>query len=483
MVDVIRLRLRRLNVLTFILAGLFCGIAQNSLAQDEVVTYPGPGGVAASDQYAVKVEQDGKQYDSFVYLCDAQWRTNRSKSNSWTTFSFSGQVTVTVTKLQGDPIKTCKVIPSSYGIKPRIKGNSVTFELDRPRKVSVEFDESIVHPMFVFADALERDVPEPNDPDVLYFGPGLHEIEDTAISSGKMVYLAGGAYVKGRFKAQNVQNVTIKGRGVLSGEEFPHGTAFQHNLINFEGNQNKQVLIEGITLVNSPLYLICITGSHNTVRNTKMMGWYFGTDGPYVGRDGMIEDCFVKVNDDAFKPYESNTVIRDCVIWQCENGAPFQISWEMSSNNSGFHIYNNDIIRMEHRTEQINLAAFDAVHGGSGHMKDYLFEDIRIENGGWRIFYLTLAKHEFAPADGEMGQISDITFRNITATGDFKKPNVIKGWDADHKVYNVTFENLKINGKYIRSAEEGNFEIDPETTDNIVFKVDEACSNVAKIIE
>ena len=270
---------------------------------------------------------------------------------------------------------------------------------------------------------------------------------------------------------------------MLSGEEFPHGTAFQHNLINFEGNQNKQVLIEGITLVNSPLYLICITGSHNTVRNTKMMGWYFGTDGPYVGRDGMIEDCFVKVNDDAFKPYESNTVIRDCVIWQCENGAPFQISWEMSSNNSGFHIYNNDIIRMEHRTEQINLAAFDAVHGGSGHMKDYLFEDIRIENGGWRIFYLTLAKHEFAPADGEMGQISDITFRNITATGDFKKPNVIKGWDADHKVYNVTFENLKINGKYIRSAEEGNFEIDPETTDNIVFKVDEACSNVAKIIE
>ena len=71
-----------------------------------------------------------------------------------------------------------------------------------------------------------------------------------------------------------------------------------------------------------------------------------------------------------------------------------------------------------------------------------------------------------------MGQISDITFRNITATGSLPRPNVIKGWDAEHKVFNVTFENLKINGTYIRSAEEGNFEIDPETTDNIIFKVD-----------
>jgi hypothetical protein len=66
-----------------------------------------------------------------------------------------------------------------------------------------------------------------------------------------------------------------------------------------------------------------------------------------------------------------------------------------------------------------------------------------------------------------------LIFRNITATGSFQRTNAIKGWNADHRVYNVTFENLKINGKYVRNAEEGDFEIDPETTDNIVFKVDE----------
>jgi cysteine-rich repeat protein len=478
-VDVISLRFRRLTVSAFILAGLFCGTAQNSLA-DEVTTYPGPGGVAPSNQYTVKVEQSGNEYNSFVYLVNSQQSTNYSDTTSWTTFSFAGPVTVTVTKLQGPPIGTCEILPSSFGITPQVTGNSVTFELDQPRKVSVEFDGDITHPMLVFADALETDVPDPNDPDVMYFGPGLHEIGDTTIGSVKTVYLAGGAYVKGRLKANNVQDFALRGRGVLSGEDFPHGTNYDHNLVGISGTR---VLVEGITLVNSSLYQILIYGPHNTVRNVKMIGWWFGTDGPYVEDYGLIEDCFVKVNDDAFKLYESNTTVRDCVIWQLENGAPFQISWNMPTDNSGFHVQNIDIIRMEHRTDQINLAAFDAVHGGSGHMSNYLFEDIRIENANWRLFYLTLEKHEFAPPDGEMGQISDLTFRNITATGNFQRPNVIRGWDADHKVYNVTFENLKINGRYIGNAEEGNFDIDPVTTDNIVFTVDEDLVTETEIIE
>lgn len=444
---------------------------------NRVVTYPGPNGVAPSDQYAVKVEQNGTQYDSFVYLSRAQYRTNRSKTTSWTTFSFSGPVTVIVTRLQAKTIESCKIIPSSYEIEPRIEGNSVRFELDRPRKVSVEFDGDTTHPMLVFADALETDVPDANDPNVIYFGPGVHKIGNTlTIASGKTIYLAGGAYVRGRLRTTNVQNVTIRGRGVLSGEDYPHGSTEADNLLNIRGMQTKQILIEGITFVNSPLYNICIDGFHNTVRNVKMIGWYFGTDGVYVGGDSLVEDCFIKVNDDALKLYVSNTVVRDCVIWQLENGAPFQISWNMPSDNSGFHVKNIDIIRMEHEWNNINLAVFDAVHGGRGHMRNYLFEDIRIENADWRLFHITLDQHQFANSRKGMGQISDLTFRNITATGPFKLKSNIRGWDADHRVSNVKFENLKINGKYIRNAEEGNFEIDPKTTDNIIFKVDKANS-------
>ena len=97
----------------------------------EVVTYPGPAGIVPSDQYAVRITQNGQAKDSFVYIAHVQWRTNRSKTTSWTTFSFAGPATVQVTKLKGS-FKTCKILPSSYQIEPRIDGNSVFFELDRP---------------------------------------------------------------------------------------------------------------------------------------------------------------------------------------------------------------------------------------------------------------------------------------------------------------------------------------------------------------
>lgn len=105
-----------------------------------LVTYPGPEGVTASSYYAVSVEQDGTEQDSFVYEVNRQQETNASLTTSWTTFSFSGTVTVTVTKLSEGAIGTCEVLPSSFDIETEVSGNDCTFTLERPRKVSVELD-------------------------------------------------------------------------------------------------------------------------------------------------------------------------------------------------------------------------------------------------------------------------------------------------------------------------------------------------------
>ena len=45
------------------------------------------------------------------------------------------------------------------------------------------------------------------------------------------------------------------------------------------------------------------------------------------------------------------------------------------------------------------------------------------------------------------------------------------GADAQHRITNVLFENLRINGRLIADAEAGNFQIDPATTANVRFKV------------
>ncbi len=448
----------KLIFVTFILGSIDC--------YAKVVTYPGPSGISGSEEYSVQVMQSGKKYNSFVYISNAKWRTNRSKTTSWSSFSFSGGITVTVTKLKGF-FSVCKILPSSYNIIPRTRNNSVSFELERPCKIAVEFDGDITHPMLIFANPLEKNVPSPTDPDVIYFGPGIHNIgADYFIGSGKTVYMSGGAYVKGKFCSRNAENVKVIGRGILSGEDFEHKSS---HMIKFRGCSD--VLIEGITIADTPNFCISLRGSNHTVRNVKMMGWYFNSDGVCTGYDSLVEDCFFKLNDDAVKLYFSDMTVRDCVIWQMENGAPFQISWNMSSDNSNFHVSNIDVIRVEHEWNNRNEAVFDSIHGGRGHMSDYLFEDIRIENADWRLFYITIDKNEFADSSRGMGRISNLTFKNITVDGRMKKPNTIKGWDSNHRVSNVLFENVKVNGRYITNAEDGNFEIDPVTTDNIRFKV------------
>ncbi len=432
----------------------------------ELVTYPGPSGLSPSTEYAIEISQGDQTRESFVYMTRAKWRTNRSKTTSWTTLSFSGQITVKLTKLNGS-FTSCRILPSSYHIEPRIDGQSVLFEMEEPQKISVEFDHDITHPMLVFADPLETGIPSPNDPNVVYFGPGIHTLRETLdIPSDTTVYLAGGAYVKGRFTSTDTRNVKILGRGVLSGEDFKPRT---DHLIRVQGVQN--LLVEGITLVDSPHFNLSLRGHDHIVRNVKMIGWYFSTDGVLTGYRGLVEDCFFKVNDDAIKLYHSDMVVRNCVIWQMENGAPFQISWNMPSDNSHFRVSNIDVIRVEHEWNNPNEAVFDAIHGGAGHMSDYTFEDIRIENAHWRLFYITIDQNEFADSSKGMGRISDLVFRNITVSGSMQRPSVIKGWDADHRISNVLFENLKIGGKYITGPEEGNFQIDPNTTSDIRFVV------------
>ncbi|WHX47774.1 hypothetical protein QNH46_16700 [Paenibacillus woosongensis] len=56
-------------------------------------------------------------------------------------------------------------------------------------------------------------------------------------------------------------------------------------------------------------------------------------------------------------------------------------------------------------------------------------------------------------------RIENITFRNVSYTGDNAMPNRIYGFDQDRAVDGVTFIRLQINGQTILQAEEGHFHI------------------------
>lgn len=467
---------------SFIVAGfILCAALVFQAVRADLVTYPGPDGIRPSKYYRAEIIQNGQGKTSFVYVAHTQTEPDypiKSEPTSWTTFSFSDQVTVKITKLKGE-FTSCKILPTSYAISAHAEDNkSITFDLDQPRQVSVEFDGDVRHPMLVFANPLEKDVPNPEAPGLHYFGPGVQR-DSRVVETGQTVYLAGGAYVKGRILGTNAAHVTIRGRGILSGEEFEQGG---DPLIRIQDGGSHDVLIEGITLVNSPNYNIDLCGNaypgggSNIVTNVKMIGYHLNSDGVRTGHHGRVENCFFKVNDDAVKLYDSGMRVRNCVLWQMENGAPFQISWNMQGTNHDIQVSNCDVIRTEHKHDDWNNAVFASIHGGEGYMHDYLFEDIRIENAHGRLFSLLVQTNKFQTEvvahPNLLGRISDLTFRNITVDGSMvqsTRSNRIRGWDAKRRVSNVTFQNLKTNGKLIGSKEDGHFDIDPATTQNIQF--------------
>ncbi|HZC26689.1 MAG TPA: hypothetical protein VE287_06680, partial [Actinopolymorphaceae bacterium] len=340
-------------------------------APEQLTTYPAPAGMASSDQYAVSVRQGDRTAESFAYQVAARKTdTNREQDTSWTSFSFAGAVQVAVRKLGGSATG-CLVRPESARIRTTFAGDTCTFTLTHAANVSVEFmpdtTNPVLHPMLVFANPPETDVPPLDDPNVLYLGPGVHDLErDVPLHDGETVYVAGGAWVKAAFKATGVHNVVIRGRGIIDGTFLDTGdqdaNKSQPGLIDIDCHdpghvphapcdadaESSNVLVDGLTFVNGPRFNVRVLGDHITVHNIKVMSWWYSTDCIWAGNSSLVEGNFCKVNDDSLKPMTGPAVIRDNVVWQLENGAPFMISWNILSDQANFHVYDNDVIHAEH---------------------------------------------------------------------------------------------------------------------------------------
>jgi hypothetical protein len=457
--------------------------------QAPLKTYPAPAGSPQSDEYAVTVRQGPRMHDSFVYEVAARKTdTNLSEDTSWTSFEASGPVTVSVRKLHGTATG-CLVRPGSARIRTTFAENTCTFRLWRPANVSVEFapetTNPIGHPMLVFANPPEADVPPADDPDVLYLGPGVHDLGVVQLRSNQTVYVAPGAWVKAAFKGAGVHNVVIRGRGIIDGGWLDTGNQDDNKgrpgLIDIDCNapdlpphaectpefNSSNIVVDGLTFVNGPRFNVRVMGDHITVHNVKVMSWWYSTDCIWAGHQSLVEGNFCKVNDDSLKPMTGDAVIRRNVVWQLENGAPFMFSWNILSDQSDIHVYDNDVIHAEHYWLSPQ-AVFRSRHATPGHLSRYLFEDIRVEDADWRLFYLILEAHPkwYDPALG-FGRISNVIFRDITSETPFRMPNVIAGGEPDHTVDHVALADVYVNGTCAASAEDGNFQIDPATTDAI----------------
>ena len=88
--------------------------------------------------------------------------------------------------------------------------------------------------------------------------------------------------------------------------------------------------MEGITLANSPGHSVSLSTGYNAdhpddvIRWVKIFTWRGNGDGVGSSGNQVVEDCFVRTQDDA--SYVGGRGMRRVVFWQDSNGSTFVMS-------------------------------------------------------------------------------------------------------------------------------------------------------------
>ena len=420
-----------------LIVGTILGVTHSANSQNQLVTYPAPEGAELMSDFTVQVREAGKDWrpvDTYMVKVDEVQNTKHNvKKASMSYFDFSGEVEVSVTFNHGT-VRTGRVRPLSYGITPYIDGNTMTFKLDRPRNLSVEVNGDIFHNLHLFANPIDEKKPKKlKDKNLIYFGPGIHTFPGDTLNvpSGKTVYIAGGALVKGCIQVVNAQNVKILGRGIVIPERWAG-----LRIVN-----SKNVLVEGVITTQCP------TGGSDsiTIRNVKSISSYGWGDGMNVFASNNV------LFDGVFTGGCKNITMQNSTLW-ADVAHPIFIGIHGDVENpeilENLNYINIDIL--DHKEKQLDYQGCLAINAGDNNLiRNVRFENIRIEDFrqgqlvNLRIFYNE--KYCKAPGRG----IENVLFKDISYTGENAEVSMIIGYDKERKVKNIRFENLQINGEVI----------------------------------
>ena len=265
--------------------------------------------------------------------------------------------------------------------------------------------------------------------------------------------------IKAKLLVDKVENVRIVERGILD-----------HPIRGIEITDSQNVLVDGITVVNPEHYTVFGGGSTGvTIKNLKSFsckGWSDGID-MMCCRDVLVDNVFMRNSDDCIALYNhrwnwwggsENITVQNSVLW-ADIAHPINIGGHGDPNSSIGEVMDSLTFRnidiLEHDEDDVPYQGCMAVVcGDKNKIRNILFEDIRVESiQEGKLFNLCV---NFNPKyDKQPGQsIDGVIFRNITYNGVGENPSVIKGFDEDRKVWNVTFENIIINGKKMENLKD-----------------------------
>ena len=429
-------------------------------------------------------------------------------------FAFTGQARVQVRVADGWAASAI-LSPKKYDIPATISGDTVSFTLDRPRKLVLRGpgDRPL---LLLVAEAPEADAPAPGQAGVvdvathgadatgaseataalqqaidacpsggtLYIGPGIYSIGQLDMKSDLTVYLAPGSVLRGRrslnpsygsgmLTGTNVANVRIRGHGAIDGQGMYwryHGGWFA--LISFTDASN--IRIEDVFCRNPCVNFTDASNSTGvTLRNVVLVADtdYENTDGiDCDGRDILIEDCLIWNTDASIAPTGSSGVAcqdltaRNCVLRgpiinypSLELGDPLLTMSDFTYENLDWPTCNE-------------MVTMWPIAGAS--LSNHWYKNLRVES--WFDWTSTLSDEPYAAKpmscrimvgnwepksrDDKLGFIHDQFFRGLRFDVLPGEAGTIGGWDATRDV-TIDFQDFLVGGSLCTSPAAGGLEL------------------------
>lgn len=469
--------------------------------ENKVIVYPIPEGAAQQRDYIVRVRPlgEGQWQEVGCYRVKVDMHDVRLASMVY--FDFQGAVEVEVTFTRFYTVYQADIRPLSQAVVPVVEPKRVSFVLDHPANLSIEFNRERFHNLHLFAGAIEEkpdiqgekvlvikgapgcgesvgdginqvigSMPEGR---LVYIEAGIHYVTECLwhLPSHTEIYLEGGAILKGALVCEHAEDVHIFGRGMIELADFERFSGVN----GLRLSHSRRVTVENLMFVNPPHYTVFLGDSEDVViRNVRSFsceGWSDGID-MMSCRNVLVDGGFLRTSDDCVAIYGSrwdnrgdsrNITVRNLSVWA-------DVAHPLMIGTHGAHEQDGDLIEdilfenidiLEHHEFQAGYLGAMAINAGDKNVvRNVTYRNIRIEpfaHGKVLDFQVRWNK-DYNPAPGR--GIEHILLEDIDIlSGDGEEPSVIAGYSEAHRVRDIVIRRMCRDGKPVRSLAEANIQV------------------------
>ncbi len=448
--------------------------------KDSCVSFtPPPAEVALYNQVRVFIEDtplplyDVKVNNSQTWPPDDEARDSAGVGY----FTLEGNCRIRIEK---EGMGTCTVRPLSAGVQVACADGVAEFTLSSSGNYAIEPSDDPKQAIFLFVSKPAQEAAPVGK--VIRFSKGLHTSENNpniknntvTLASNTTVILEEGAVVRARFVANNAENVSIIGRGIIDGSAFPRNVDKGQVTVPLDFNKCRNVTFRDFSVLDPAGWCV---------------NWYFCKDSVIEGikiissranGDGIsIQSCQnIQVRNCFLRTWDDSLVVKNYPDWQNRNieGETRHILFENCS------IWTDLAQSMEIGYETVGEAMEDitfrnmtvlhnfhkpvmSIHNGNNaHIRNVLFDTITVEDAS----VVNQSLCEFSVAHSAtwsdqhkvtgLGSIDGVRVKNVTVLKCAASMAIRLSGSVDtrsgygnsvHRVSNVVFENVWMKNRHI----------------------------------